>query len=122
MKMIRRATAAAFLTVALTLVLAPAASAQTYTGVNPPSVGAVLGDPGGDGQVLSSAGERSPAGQVLASRVNSAAAAGAVQAQVGGLAFTGADVITLALLAGSLILVGVIIVRGARARASDHAS
>jgi hypothetical protein len=114
MDMLRRLGAIVVLGLGLAVATGSAASAQTYTGVTPPNVG----------QVLSTTGQRtpvvaSPPGEVLASQVSSPAAAAAPQAQVRSLALTGADIVGLVLIAGSLIAVGAVFTRSAR-RSGSH--
>ena len=96
---------------------APPASAQVetvYTGLAPPSVGAVL----------SNTGQRTvtPAvsPQVLPLQVSSGAVAGTQQARVQGLAFTGADIVTLVAMGLSAIAIGVVLNRRARPRSTPQ--
>lgn len=104
-----RAGVAAFLFAVVALVVAPGASAQTYTGVPAPSAGAVLGT----SAVL---GQADPVGQVLSAQVSvPTPATPAAQAPLGNLAVTGTDVIALAVGAVALILLGALLTRGARA-------
>jgi hypothetical protein len=120
MSTIRRCLSAGLLCLGVALLAAAPASAQTYTGVTPPALGAVLSSSGGTtagqvGQVLSSQG------QVLSSQVSQAPlAVGATQARSSGLAFTGADIATLVVMAGSLILGGAVLTRRARPRTAGQ--
>lgn len=83
------------------------ALAQTYTGVQPPTVGAGLANSG--------QGVATGPAVVLPAQVSSAPApTGAVQAPVSRLALTGADILRLVLFAIPLILVGAVFTRQAR--------
>jgi len=88
---------AAGIALALLTILAVPASAQ-YVGVPPPSV------PGGN--VGADSGGRTP--------VAVAPASGAIQASSGRLALTGTDVMQLVVLAGAMVLAGVVLTRSAR--------
>ena len=96
---------------------------QTYTGVQAPAVPGVLGNSGtrigsGSGTGGSPAATNS-ARQVLASQVGSQpAVVGVARAQGGGLAFTGADVLSLAMIAIPLIAVGTVLIRRGRPQPS----
>ena len=131
--MYRRGVIAGLLCIGAAVFAAAPASAQTsaYNAAetSPPAisgsgpVGAVLGSSGPAGAVLGSAGQRlatpAPAvsGQVLSLQVRqSAPAATGGQASVSGLAFTGADVITLLLVAVPMIVLGLTLTRHARPR------
>jgi hypothetical protein len=103
---------------ALGLVMyASPAFAQTYTGVRPPAVPGVLNSSGvGPGASPAAAAS---AGQILASQVSAQpAVAGSARAQGGGLAFTGGDVLSLAMFAIPLIAVGTVLVRRGRPQQS----
>lgn len=104
-----RLGAAGFLIAVVALLIVPAASAQTYTGVPPPTLGPVLtGSPGG----VTNTG----ASHVVVPRVESAASVRAAQVHVGGLAFTGADVMVLMVAGASLVLLGAAFTVSARRR------
>jgi hypothetical protein len=107
---VRRLGAAGFLVAVVALLLVPAASAQTYTGVPPPSLGpALTGSPGGGNQSTA-------APRALAPRVVSSASVGATQVRVGGLALTGTDVVTLLAAGTCLVLLGTAFSVSARRR------
>jgi hypothetical protein len=121
----RAVIAGAMLALGLALFTSPALG-QVYTGVTPPGVGGGLGSGPtgavpGTGGVLGTGGTgatpaaATPAGQVLASRVSAPpAAVPSAQVQGGGLAFTGADVMSLIAMAIPLITVGALLVRRSR--------
>jgi hypothetical protein len=114
---IRRSLAAGFLMLGFALVAAGPASAQVetlYTGVTPPVINTPTGSP--PGAVLATSGERTAPAQVLASQTSGAVAATS-QGSVQGLAFTGADIAGLVTLGFSLLAVGLVLTRRARARA-----
>lgn len=134
--MYRRGFIAGLLCIGAAIFAAAPASAQTSVAYNaaetsPPAisasgpVGAVLGSSGPAGAVLGSAGQRvaTPAvsGQVLSLQVGQPApVATGGQASVSGLAFTGADVITLLLLAVPMIVLGMTLTRQARPRRASQ--
>lgn len=116
----RRILAGAMLGIGLLMCASPAFG-QTYTGVRPPAVQGVLNNSGvgpGSGTEGSPAAG-APAGRILASQVSARpAVAASARAQGGGLAFTGADVLTLAMFAIPLIGVGTVLVRRGRPQQS----
>lgn len=125
--MYRRGVIATLLCMGAALFIVGPASAQTSVAYNAAETAApAISASAPVGGVLGSAGQRvatpAPAvsGQVLSLQVSAPApVASGGQASVSGLAFTGADVITLLLLAVPMILVGLALTRHARPR---HAS
>jgi hypothetical protein len=108
---VSRLGAAGFLVAVVAVLLVPAASAQTYTGVPPPTLGPVLtGSPGN--------GPAAVAPRVLVPRVGSPASVRVAQVRVGGLAFTGADVVALVVAGACLVLLGTAFSVSARRRPS----
>ncbi|MGI8982932.1 MAG: hypothetical protein ACR2HM_00085 [Acidimicrobiales bacterium] len=113
---------AALLLFAASFALAGPATAQTYVGVTPPQVGAV--DASGGiraqvGAVDASGGIRAQLGAVdSAGGFRSQVGADATAGRAGGLAFTGADIFQLVLLAGSAVVLGTIALRLSRNRAT----
>jgi hypothetical protein len=108
----RRFLTASLLCLGLIALAASPALAQVervYTGVTPPSVG----------NVLSITGERPATGNVLPLQVSSGVVPGAPQASTRGLAFTGADVVSLVVLALVAMTVGVVLTRRGRPRTTD---
>ena len=119
-----RYIAAGFLCVGVAVFAASPASAQSNTynaaEVGPPAIAV-------QGGVLGASGTRAavpaPAvpGQVLSLQVSQPAPlATGGQASVSGLAFTGADVVTLLLMAVSMIVVGFTLTRRARPRRASQ--
>jgi hypothetical protein len=84
--------------------------ASSGTRVTPP---AALQGQGAQGQVLGAQG------QVLPLQVSSGGVAATQQARVQGLAFTGADIATMVLLALSAMAVGVVLTRRGRPRTTS---
>jgi len=84
------------------------AMAQTYVGVAPQQVGAVDASSGARGQV--------GAVDAASGSRNQVSGVNAVAARAGGLAFTGADIMELLLIAGSSVAVGSAVVRLSRSR------
>jgi len=114
MRSIRRLLACVALGSGLLLSTTPA-SAQTYTGVRPPALGAVANSDGQrpattPGAVSANSGQRAVAAQVGTA---STPVTGA-QAPVSRLALTGTDIMSLVLLALPLIVVGAVLARRAR--------
>jgi len=106
----RRLVAGAILAFGLVMSVSPAVG-QTYTGVAPPSAGQILG-PSVTGATT---GGAAPAGQVLPSQVSAPqAVSGVASAQSSRLALTGADVVSLVMLAIPLIAVGTFMIRRGR--------
>lgn len=110
--MFRRGVSGTILVLVMVLLPATAATAQTYVGVTPPQVGGRLTGPGGGASSAPAAVQP----QVVRSQVIASQPAHVAKAPVRGLAVTGADLLLLVLLAVPLILLGLAITRGARAR------
>ncbi len=99
----------------LLFLAAPPVGAQSpYAGYVPPSLGPNIA-PAGSGTAGSGTAGSAVDAEVLAVRLTSPDPVTAAQARVGGLAFTGADVVSLVAVAGALILLGVVFVRRGRA-------
>jgi hypothetical protein len=117
MKVFRRSTLAVLACVGLMTVASAPAWAQVervYTGVTPPVLGGVLGE-SGERPAVSVTPAQTPTQQVLPLQVSGAAGA-TQQAPVQGLAFTGADVASLVVIALFAITVGTVLARRARPR------
>jgi hypothetical protein len=103
---------------------AASASAQPYVGVPPGGVGGGLGPPGGSQaevlgfQVTANPSQRPASGQVEVLSLQVGRSPAAQQAPVTRLAFTGADLLSLALIAVAFVLVGVAFTRVRRPRRS----
>ncbi len=112
----RGAVAAAVSVVFVTLAASPALSQveALYTGVRPPVVGNVLGTSGGTTPAGAVAALQ---GQVLPLQVSSGGVGAVQQARVEGLAFTGADIVTMVAIAFCAMAVGVVLTRRARPNA-----
>ena len=97
----------------LTLVSAPASAQETrYVGVNAPPAGRVLATTGERATVVPPGAVQ---GQGLSLQVSGGGVAATQQAR-GGLAFTGADIVTMVLMGLSAMAVGVVLTRRARPR------
>ena len=94
--------------VAAAVLIAAPASAQTYTGVTPPTL------TGGNSQVV---GERP--GPARTVRIASEPASRAASAPVNRFAVTGTDVAGLVVLGGSLVAVGLVMTRRSRPRSTS---
>lgn len=106
--MVRRSVAGGFFCVVVVLATNAPAWAQTYTGVTPPKLA--------NGAVPTVVVQ--PA-QARSLHVTSAPVTRVVNAPVGGLAFTGADVVGLVALAGILIVIGLVMTRHPRTRSTS---
>ena len=119
MKELRRRAALALCSAFLTLTVAAPAHAQDARsyGVTPASAA---------GGVLASSGERATIvptaavpGQVLSLQVSGGGVGATRQANASGLAFTGTDIVTMALIGLSAMAVGVVLTRRARPRTTQ---
>lgn len=111
MRRVRRLWIGAAMGAGMLVTMSPAL-AQTYTGVQPPGLGAVLPTGVQAGLGVAATG---PVGQVLASQVSAPApAVSTAPAQGSRLAVTGSDVRSMALVAVPMIAAGVVITRRAR--------
>ncbi len=102
---------------------APAQTERVYTGVTPPaitppSITPTAITPPAVGAVLSTSGERTPTAQVLPLQVSGGGVAAARQAPVRGLAFTGADIASMVVLALGAIALGAVLTRRGRPRST----
>lgn len=129
MNLFRRYIAAGFLCTGLAILAASPASAQAYNAadVGPPVIAAQGGALAAQGGVLGASGARAivpaaaPSSQVLGLQVSQPAPlATGGQASTSGLAFTGADVITLSVIAISLMVLGLTLTRQARPRQASQ--
>jgi hypothetical protein len=82
---------------------------RVYTGLTPPAIG----------NVLSNTGERSASGVVLPLQVSSGVVPATPQASVQGLAFTGADIVSLVVIALVAMTAGIVLTRRGRPRTSN---
>lgn len=117
MKFFRRSMLAVMACIGMmTLVSAPAWAQveRVYTGVTPPVLGGVLGE-SGQRPAVAPTPAQAPGQQVLPLQVSSPALA-TQQAPVQGLAFTGADVASLVVIALGAIIIGTVLARRARPR------
>ena len=123
----RRSVIAGLLCVAAAIFAAVPASAQTNTYNAAETPPPAISTSGPVGEVLSTTGQRvvtplpAVTGQVLSLQVTQPAPViTGGQASVSGLAFTGADIITLLLLALPLIAVGLVLTRQGRPRQASQ--